>query len=259
MRVNIPIMGLVFGLEDMLAQILGPAIVGQARLMLQGYENKSVETGQQFWELSRWVRSHDALKAALLAARVRDGAIEMESTPESAEFERRWTDFLETYGWRSDQFMEIASKTWREDPSTPLTQLKRYIAMEDGDDPFAMLRSHADTRERVTMQIEGQLPEPVRPQFRGMLAMAQQFLPISEDHNFTIDQKFTATMRFAALQVGAGARRRRRPERRRGHLLPAVRRDRAVRGDRRNRRLRRPRCGSAGASTRSRRRCARPR
>jgi pyruvate,water dikinase len=98
--------------------------------------------------------------------------------------------------------MEIGSKTWREDPSTPLTQLKRYIAMEDGDDPFAILRSHADTRERVTMQIEGQLPEPVRPQFRGMLAMAQQFLPISEDHNFTIDQKFTATMRFAALQVG---------------------------------------------------------
>ena len=202
MRVNIPVMGATFGLEEMLTGILGADILGKARLMLQGYENKSTETGQAFWALSRWIRSDPALTAAVLGARVHNGAIDMDATSGHDEFARRWHDFLETYGWRSDQFMEMGCKTWREDQSTPLTQLKNYVNREDGDDPFNIVLEHQATRDRVTAEIEAQLPEPARMQFRGMLMMAQQFLPISEDHNFTIDQKFTATMRYAALRLG---------------------------------------------------------
>ncbi len=202
MRVNVPVMSAVFGLEEMLTSVLGPEILGESRKALQGYENKSTETGRALWKLSRWVREDAALKSAVLGARVRAGAVEMDQTPATAEFQRRWHQFLETYGWRSDMFLEIGHKTWREEPSTPLIQLKGYIAAEDADDPFAVFARHAEERDRVAQEIEARLPEPARPQFRGMLMMAQQFLPISEDHNFTIDQKFTSMLRFAALRLG---------------------------------------------------------
>ncbi|HKS91302.1 MAG TPA: PEP-utilizing enzyme, partial [Tepidiformaceae bacterium] len=202
MRVNIPVMGSVFGLEDMLTGILGPDVLGKARLMLQGFENRSTETGRAFWELSRWVRTDPGLQAAVLAARVRQGQTELDPTPARDEFLRRWGEFLDKYGWRSDQFGELGCKTWREDPSTPLTQLKAYAEQDDSADPFNIVKEHQSTREVVTREIEARLPEPARPQFEGLLMMAQQFLPISEDHNFTIDQHFTAAMRYAALHLG---------------------------------------------------------
>jgi pyruvate,water dikinase len=202
MRVNIPVMGATFGLEEMLTTILGDDVLSDARLLLQGFETKSTDTGRAFWELSRWVRTNPGLQSAVLGARVRKGQVEMDDGPWHDEFMARWQAFLETYGWRSDQFGVMACKTWREDASTPLMQLKNYVGQEDSADPFNIVKAHQETRERVTREIEARLPEPVRPQFEGLLMMAQQFLPISEDHNFTIDQRFTATMRHALLKLG---------------------------------------------------------
>jgi pyruvate,water dikinase len=203
MRVNIPAMNIVFGLEEFLTEVLGPDAAGQSRLLLQGYDNKSLETGRAMWALSRWVRGVGGLTTAILNARVRDGVLEIPDHAESAEFERRWQAFLDVYGWRSDRFMELGHKSWREDPSTPLTQLKSYLALEDAQDPFEGQARLAAERDRLAAEMEARLPEPARPQFRAMLPMAQQFLPISEDHNFTIDQKFTVIVRSAVLQLGA--------------------------------------------------------
>jgi pyruvate,water dikinase len=202
MRVNIPPMGAVFGMEELLTAALGPDIVPRARQMLQGFDNKSIETGRALWALSRWIREDNALHKALLAARVRDGGVVVEETARTGEFQRRWQEFLDTYGWRSDRFGEIGHPSWREEPSTALTQLKAYLAVDDDGDPFASHARQAAERDQIASEIEEQLPEPMRPMFRGILPIAQQYIPIAEDHNFTIDQKFTVVVRHAVLQLG---------------------------------------------------------
>ena len=45
------------------------------------------------------------------------------------------------------------------------------------------------------------LPGDLQPKFHGMLGMAQQYIPIAEDHNFTIDQKFSSIVRHGVLQL----------------------------------------------------------
>jgi len=202
MRVNIPPMNAVFGLEEMLHAVLGDAAVTQSRLLLQGFDNKSIETARALWELSRWIRSDAALMEAVLAARVRGGEVVLAAHPLAAEFQARLRAFLDTYGWRSDQFFEIAHKSWHEDPSTPLTELKRYIATDDSHDPFTAHRRQAAERDRLVGELAARLPAELQPQFHGMLHMAQQYVPIAEDHNFTIDQKFTAVIRHAFVQLG---------------------------------------------------------
>lgn len=202
MRVNIPPMGAVFALEEMLGQVLGEEVVPQARQLLQGFDNKSIETGRNIWELSRWIRSAPGFKDIVMASRVRGGAIEMDEHEQREEFHRRWQAFLKVYGWRSDRFFEIGHPSWREDPSTPLTQLKNYLALDDAQDPFASHARQAADRERLAGELEARLPEDVRPVFRMILPAAQQYVPIAEDHNFTIDQKFTTVVRFAVLELG---------------------------------------------------------
>lgn len=110
-------------------------------------------------------------------ALVRDGALDLTAHDATAQFSERLSAFLQEFG----------SASWQEDPSTPLSQLKDYVWLEDAADPFAAHEQQADDRERLT---------------GGMLGIAQHFLPISEDHNFTIDQKFTTVMRHGLLQLG---------------------------------------------------------
>jgi pyruvate,water dikinase len=202
MRVNIPVMNAVFGFEEMLHTVLGDEAVTQSRLLLQGFDNKSIETARAMWDLSRWVRADAALAEAVLAARVRGGDVVLGDHPQGGEFQQRFRAFLDTYGWRSDQFFEIGHKSWHEDPSTPLTQLKRYVAADDAHDPFVAHRRQAAERDRLVGELAARLPAELQPQFQGMLHMAQQYVPIAEDHNFTIDQKFTAVIRHAVLQLG---------------------------------------------------------
>ncbi len=202
MRVNIPIMNAVFALEDVVASALGDEAVGESRQLLQGFENKSLETGRALWDLSRWIRADQVLCGAVLGARVRDGALEVEATPRMPEFVQRWREFLDVYGWRSDRFMELGHRSWHEDPSTPLTPLKGYLAKDDAAEPFAAQAAHAGARDRAAAALEARMPEDMRPMFRGLLAVSQQYLPVAEDHNFTIDQKFTAVVRHTVLKLG---------------------------------------------------------
>jgi len=201
MRINIPVMGAVFGFEEFLAAVVGEEAVGQARLLLQGFDNKSVEMGAAIWALSRWARSVDGLKDSLLEARVRDGAVEL-AHPSAGAFEERWRAFLDTYGWRSDVFLEFGHPSWREDPSSALLHLKRYLELGDDADPFLAHRRQAAERERLVAEFAARTPEPARPQFYAMLGLAQQYIPIAEDHNFTIDQKFTMVCRAVILKLG---------------------------------------------------------
>lgn len=203
MRVNIPTMNAVFGLEALLGEVLGEDAIPQARQLLQGFPNKSTALGQASWGLSRWIRSTAGLADAVLGARVRGGQVELGGDhPAAAEFRQRFDAFLDEFGWRSDVFAEFGSPSWREDPSTPLVQLKDYVRLDDAADPFAAHEQQAADRDRLTSELEARLPEELRAQFNGMLHMAQQFLPISEDHNFTIDQKFSVVIRHGVLQLG---------------------------------------------------------
>lgn len=203
-QVNIPPMNAVFGLEEFLGGVLGEEVLPEVRQLLQGFDNKSVETGQALWTLSRWVRSVDGLTAAVVAASVTDGAVDLTGHPASGEFASRWQAFLDTYGWRSDAFMEIGHQSWREDPSSALNQLQRFVTMDDDRDPYLAHIRQAAERESLEQAMEARLPAELHDTYRMLLQAAQQYLPIAEDHNFTIDQKFTMVIREAFLQLGRG-------------------------------------------------------
>ncbi|HJN91898.1 MAG TPA: hypothetical protein QGF05_04110, partial [Dehalococcoidia bacterium] len=202
MRINIPPMNAVFGFEEFLGEILDPEAVIKSRLLQQGFDNKSVQYGGAIWDLTRWVREDETLTARVKTAQPVEGVVSLDGHPRSAEFNERWQGFVQTYGWRSDAFFEIGQPSWWEDQSTLLSQVKHFLAQEDSADPYAAHRRHAAEREALTAEFEARLPEPALGPFRAMLPLVQQYIPIAEDHNFTIDQKSTAVIRFGVQQLG---------------------------------------------------------
>ncbi len=202
MRVNIPPMNATFGLEDFLAHVVGEDAIEQSRLTLQGFDNKSVETGHALWELSRWVREDESFAALLADTSAVDGVVSVGAHERTGEFSERWQAFLDDYGWRSNRFIEIGFKTWREEQSTPLMQLKAFAEKPDDEDPYEQHREQAAERDRIVAELEARVPEPARGDFHALLRMAQQYIPIAEDHNFTIDQKAHAVIRTGVQGLG---------------------------------------------------------
>ena len=203
MQVNIPPMNAVFGMEDFLGSILGEEAAVQSRLLLQGFDNKSVDFGRTLWALSRWVRQDASLAAVIQNAKADGDNIVFGDHSLADEFGQRWRDFLDVYGWRGNRFMELASPSWREDQSTVLTQLKGFVAKPDSQDPYESHRRQAEDRDRLVAELQSKLPAEALPPFRGLLQIAQQYIPIAEDHNFTIDQKSTMVVRSAIRKLGA--------------------------------------------------------
>ncbi len=202
MRVNIPPMNAVFGLEDFLGAVLGEEAVSQSRQLLQGFDNKSVALGKAFWDLSRWVRESPSLAKAVAGATTEGGILAVVGDPLAAEFLKRWQAFLDVYGWRANRFIELSSPSWREDQSTPFLQLKGFLSKPDSGDPYEGHRRQAADRDRLAGELAAKLPPEAAGQFHGMLGIAQQYIPIAEDHNFTIDQKTTTVLRHGVLQLG---------------------------------------------------------
>jgi phosphohistidine swiveling domain-containing protein len=204
MRVNIPPMNAVFGFEDFLEHALGTEAMQRSRELLQGFDNKSVEMGGAIWALSRWV-AEDQSFADLVAGADSVDAVLGSGHARAEEFAQRWQDFLDRYGWRSDRFLEAAHPSWREEQQTPFAQLQGFLAKPEADDPYAEHRRKAAEREALTAQLRGELPdsEEARGTFDFLLSLAQQYIPIAEDHNFTIDQRFTMVVRSGVQQLGA--------------------------------------------------------
>ena len=98
----------------------------------------------------------------------------------------------------------MGDPSWIEDPSIAIDNLKGYLRNPDSD-PIAKWNELVARREALVENVEDLIsgyPEPVKQQFRQLLAAAQQGQRIQEDHNWWIDQQGTHYVRQVCLEFG---------------------------------------------------------
>lgn len=197
-----PVMAAAGRFGELYERLLGKARAHEAFLLLQGFENKTVESGKALWELSRRARRDPAL-AQIIEATPPDrlpGALQ--TTPEGRAF---WTEFqryLDAYGWRSDAF-ELADPAWAEDPSIPLATLRGMLSAPDDHDPALQVDRCREERARLEREAFQRLDgHQDRALFELLLRASQQYVPIQENHNFYIDQMNTVLLRLPFLEMG---------------------------------------------------------
>ncbi|MSQ40966.1 MAG: hypothetical protein EXR55_04785, partial [Dehalococcoidia bacterium] len=198
-----PIMYATSLLFPLYAQITGSQDETEAYRLLQGFDNKSLETDRELRTLAQQARKDKGVATAF--AEVSDWQAlrkRLQATPAGEAFLARLQAFLDYYGNRS-ALLNIAEPTWQEDPSFVLITIRGLLQRKPEDEEP---RRHRLVEERESL-VQGALQrigdnENKRQEFLDILGISQALWPIREDHSFYIDQMSRALVRRVLVECG---------------------------------------------------------
>jgi pyruvate,water dikinase len=190
--------------SDLYRDLFGDTNALDAYRLLQGFDNKSLETDRALWQLSRKARALPWVRETLTWRAEHEVLTALEQHDDGRVFLGELRAFLEEYGRRADKFTMIGVPSWIEDPAPVIRNLKDYITQPDRD-PMQDMARLAEARERLLAEARERLqgyPQPVVGQFGFFLKAAQEATVLQEDHNFWIDQRSMYEVRQVALEFG---------------------------------------------------------
>lgn len=190
-------------LDDLYRDLFGGDGAFAAYRLLQGFNNKTVESGHALWDLSRKALTSPEVRQTLEGSAAAEVPAALEETPAGRAFLADLRAYLKAYGLRGDKW-GLSLPFWVEDPSPVIKNLKDYIARPDHD-PRAEQSKMAAERGRAIAQARERLkgyPQPVVGQFEFLLKAAHQGVVLSEDHGYWIDFASTYRVRKVLMEFG---------------------------------------------------------
>lgn len=197
-------------LSDFYNEVMQPTDQTESYQILQGYHTKPVDAAHGLWDLSRKVKASAELSKAFDEHKPRDLKAVLERSEAGRAFLADLDAYLYEYGWRSDAVYDLADTTWREDPTIPLGNIGRYVAMDESENPMVSFEASLKRREERTAAIREKLandPDKLA-RFERLLGFSKYAYPLTEDHAFYIDQMGVALLRRYTLILGERLTRR---------------------------------------------------
>lgn len=161
-------------------EVFGEARRADGHAILQGFPNQTLDRAIALWELGR------------------EGRAEVGHTA----FDRRLEAFLDEFGHTIDAQVPDAP-TWREDPRPALDLILRYAEEPEDAAPARAAATQAARREELEGELRAlaETDQHARDLLEA-LPMAQELLPVREDHNTLCDQRLGAASRYRWLSIG---------------------------------------------------------
>jgi pyruvate,water dikinase len=170
--------------------------------LLQGLNNKTLETGHRLWDISQQFGGTEIGKT-IRSTPTREVLEVLKRTPQAGEFLEALHEYLEEYGQRSDLW-DHSSPTWIEDPTPVIINLKEYIDQPEHN-PRAELAAMAAARDEAVDSARSRLrdyPKDVAKTFETLLRAAQIGVILSEDHGYWIDARGSFRIRRVFMEFG---------------------------------------------------------
>ncbi|MDA1256365.1 MAG: PEP-utilizing enzyme [Chloroflexi bacterium] len=178
----------------------GPRIAVES---ITGMPNKSVESAEALWELSREIAGHSAVADLLRARTPEQFFSDLDSVKDGPEIRLLLARFMDVWGQRNESYYEIAYPTWREEPGFVLSALRAYLDAPDENSPAVLHMRAEANRVARTDEARKRLSSPGKiNEFLTGQRRAQQHTILMEDHNFYIDQRGYSTLRIPFLAIG---------------------------------------------------------
>jgi phosphohistidine swiveling domain-containing protein len=172
--------------------------------LLEGLPNMTVEVGQALWQLSRVAIAEPAVGDVFMSRPADEIPAALYGSAVGRAFLADLEAFLDRYGRRGDKW-SILSPSWTEDPTPAIERLRDFVRRPESEAPAMTTHSAAAGREQAIAAARDRLrdyPAQIAGRFEGMLAAAQAATPISEDHNFWIDNMSIHHLRAVLLEAG---------------------------------------------------------
>jgi pyruvate,water dikinase len=189
--------------DDFYRDLFGDQDAFQAYRLLQGFDNKTLESNRELWALSRRALADPTVRQVLETTPAEQVVATLEATAAGQAFLAELRAFLEQYGRRGDAW-GLGAVGWIEDPTSVIRTLREYLAQPDRD-LAAERAALVEERERLIGEARQRLsgyPRPVVEQFEGLLQAAQVGNVLSEEHGLWIDFSATYEARLVFLEFG---------------------------------------------------------
>ena len=189
--------------DDFYRDLFGDEDAFQAYRLLQGFENKTLESNQQLWALSRKAVADPTVRQVFETLAAGEIVPALQESEPGRAFLAELRTFLEVYGRRGDTW-GLRQPGWIENPTSVIRNLKDYVAQPDRD-LAAERAALVEERERLLAETRARLvgyPQPVVGQFEELLKAAQFANILSEEHGFWIDFSSTYEVRLVFLELG---------------------------------------------------------
>lgn len=170
---------------------------------LQGFPTRSLDAGRGLWALRNAIKASATVTGIFENSDPSDIVSKLEDSDDGRKFKAQFDEYLDEFGWRADLF-EVETPTWRENPEIPLNTLQGYMSLSDDADPEIKYQEAVATRERLLAAAREKLagiPEKIGA-FNGLYEMAKHYLPITENHNYWIDQVGNSVVRLPLVEMG---------------------------------------------------------
>lgn len=187
-------------------EITGETDDNAARALLQGVPTKTHETVAGLRALARQARRDPQLAALLRQLPPTEALAELRSFPSGRAFLDQLRTFLAEYGHRTGSGFgstgTVATPTWWEEPAIALEVIARYLERDpDALEAAEVAQEHERQRRLAHVLAQATSPEQ-RERFLSALRLAEKDAAVMEDHNFYIEQRTGALLRYAFLEAG---------------------------------------------------------
>ena len=171
--------------------------------LLQGFDNKTLETDRALFDLARRARTSEPLLTLIEETPPTALRGALEQSADGRAFLAQLRLYLEEYGQRGETW-SIAEPSWIEDP-TPVLKTLRDYTRQTVHDPHVEMRRLAAERDAAIADARANLagyPSAVLDRFERLLESAQFGNILSEDHNFWIDFRGFHQVRRVIVTIG---------------------------------------------------------
>jgi pyruvate,water dikinase len=175
----------------------------EARELATGLPNKSLEGDALLRQVADSIRESEALTDAF-SRPAGEVLASLPSTPEGAQLRASLDEYLDRFGRRSDNFIDVSLATWREDPTPVISLLKMYALQPKGEfeaEQAALRQRREALLERARAEIREHQPA-LQEEFERELAAGRRRSQVMEDHNYWLDQQTYQWMRLDCLAAG---------------------------------------------------------
>ena len=173
---------------------------------LQGYETPMTRCDRALWGFARALRGTPLAAAFVENPSESIAAALAGAGTEGARWLERFGAFLDEWGWRTDGMADPMLPCWREDPTTPLGNIRTFLLEQgEGHDFDAGIAEARAERDAAIAAARARLTRAERRAFDAALASCERanFVWWNEDHNHYIDLRATIPLRRAGLAIGA--------------------------------------------------------
>lgn len=190
--------------EELYCDLFPGATTLDALRLLQGFDNKVLESDRALWQLSRTVLTRPLVHQILAERAAADVIPALETSEEGKRFLVDLRLYLDQFGKRLNSAFALTEPSWIENPTIVIENLKAYITRPDPR-PEAEQAVLAAEREKAIAEARAKLtgyPRPIIAQFETLLKAAQTAAFVHEEHNYWIDQRLFYQVRQVVLEMG---------------------------------------------------------